>query len=214
MIQSGHPGTAARALTYPVREDYEDIRMQVEYLSAQGHRVIAWMHWGLHLEPETIADYESEVGRGLIDAGCDLVIGTHQHILKGVELHKDRVIAHSLGNFCFDLDVLANPARQAFTRKLAELYPDVPIAPAPSNRLYPFSEKSRLTAVLEVVLPEGGPAEVGFKPAYIGDGGKPRPLSRDEKLFEDVEQLLTKASARFGVGFVHAGTGLLRPVTL
>jgi poly-gamma-glutamate synthesis protein (capsule biosynthesis protein) len=213
MIQSGHPGTAARALTYPVKEDYDDIRTQVEDLVTRGHRVIAWMHWGLHLEPETTADYESEVGRGLIDAGCDLVIGAHQHILKGVELHKGRAIVHSLGNFCFDLDVLANPARQAFTRKLAELYPEAPTVPAPNNRLYPFSEKSRLTAVLEIVLPEGRPAEVGFRPAYIGDGGRPRLLSQDDGLFADMAQLLTSASARFGVSFVRTGTGLLRPVT-
>lgn len=214
MIQSGHPGTAARALTYPVKEDYEDIRMQVADLAMLGHRVIAWMHWGLHLEPETIADYESEVGRGLIDAGCDLVVGTHQHILKGVEIHKDRAIVHSLGNFCFDLDVLANPARQAFTRELAKLYTDIPVVPSPSNRLYPFSEKSRLTAVLEATLPEGEPAEIGFRPAYIGDGGRPRLLSPEDKFFAEVEELLTGASARFGVSFVRTDTGLLRPVKL
>ncbi len=37
--------------------------------------------------------------RGVVDAGADLVIGHGPHVVRGMELYKDRLIAYSLGNF-------------------------------------------------------------------------------------------------------------------
>ena len=39
-----------------------------------------------------------------IDNGADLVICHHPHIMQGVELYNGKLIAHSLGDFVFDLD--------------------------------------------------------------------------------------------------------------
>jgi poly-gamma-glutamate synthesis protein (capsule biosynthesis protein) len=65
--------------------------------------VVALPHWGeqyMH-EPEPI---QSQVGRELIAAGADLVAGGHPHWVQGLEPVGDAVIAHSLGNFVFDMD--------------------------------------------------------------------------------------------------------------
>jgi poly-gamma-glutamate capsule biosynthesis protein CapA/YwtB (metallophosphatase superfamily) len=35
----------------------------------------------------------------VVDAGADLVIGHGPHVLRAVELYRDRLIAYSLGNF-------------------------------------------------------------------------------------------------------------------
>jgi poly-gamma-glutamate capsule biosynthesis protein CapA/YwtB (metallophosphatase superfamily) len=40
----------------------------------------------------------------VIDSGADLVICHHSHIIQPVELYKGKLIAHSLGNFVFDLE--------------------------------------------------------------------------------------------------------------
>jgi poly-gamma-glutamate capsule biosynthesis protein CapA/YwtB (metallophosphatase superfamily) len=37
--------------------------------------------------------------RGVVDAGADLVLGHGPHVLRGMELYKERLIAYSLGNF-------------------------------------------------------------------------------------------------------------------
>ena len=39
-----------------------------------------------------------------VDSGADLVIVHHPHIIQGFEVYQGKVIAHSLGNFAFDLD--------------------------------------------------------------------------------------------------------------
>ncbi|HZO14324.1 MAG TPA: CapA family protein, partial [Polyangiaceae bacterium] len=40
-------------------------------------------------------------GRGAIDAGAELVIGHHPHVLQGIESYRGRHIVYSLGNFVF-----------------------------------------------------------------------------------------------------------------
>ncbi len=39
-----------------------------------------------------------------IDAGADVVIGHHAHILQGVEYYNGGVIVYGLGNFAFHID--------------------------------------------------------------------------------------------------------------
>ena len=45
-----------------------------------------------------------EIYRELIDLGADAVIASHPHIIQGLETYKDKPIAYSLGNFCFQTD--------------------------------------------------------------------------------------------------------------
>ena len=40
-----------------------------------------------------------------IDAGADLVIGSHPHVLQGISYYKEKPIFYSLGNFIFNRDI-------------------------------------------------------------------------------------------------------------
>ncbi len=46
---------------------------------------------------------DREIRRLAIDAGADVVICHHPHIIQGFEVYRGKLIAHSLGNFAFDL---------------------------------------------------------------------------------------------------------------
>ena len=46
------------------------------------------------------------MGRALVRAGADLVVGGHPHWVQGLEPYRGAVIAHSLGNFVFDMDFM------------------------------------------------------------------------------------------------------------
>ena len=62
--------------------------------------LIASFHWGQ--EYSFAADsFQKKCGRALIDAGADLVVGHHSHVVGGIEQHKGKYILYSLGNFCF-----------------------------------------------------------------------------------------------------------------
>lgn len=75
---------------------------QVRALSQSGayQAVIAYLHWGIERD-ETPQDYQRTMGKQLIDAGADLVIGAHPHVLQGIEYYQGKPIVYSLGNFIF-----------------------------------------------------------------------------------------------------------------
>ena len=66
----------------------------------QVNLIIECCQWGEELAnyPER---YQKELGRKCIDWGADLVLGSHPHVLQGVEVYEGKFIVYSLGNFCF-----------------------------------------------------------------------------------------------------------------
>ena len=62
--------------------------------------VIGSFHWGTEGD-YNVDETQTTLAHAAIDAGCDLVLGTHPHVLQGIEKYKDRYICYSLGNFCF-----------------------------------------------------------------------------------------------------------------
>ncbi|PKN73008.1 MAG: hypothetical protein CVU50_04425 [Candidatus Cloacimonetes bacterium HGW-Cloacimonetes-3] len=48
--------------------------------------------------------WDIDIRHSAIDSGADLVIVHHPHIIQGLEVYNNKLIAHSLGNFVFDLD--------------------------------------------------------------------------------------------------------------
>ena len=62
---------------------------------------VVYIHWGTEYEPlnDTV---QENLAHQFIDAGFDLVVGHHPHVVQNVERYKDGLIFYSLGNFIFD----------------------------------------------------------------------------------------------------------------
>ena len=91
--------------------------------------VIACCHWGIEGDHYP-NDYQQKLAHQVIDWGADLLVGTHPHVLQGMELYNGKMICYSLGNFCFGCN--KNPAdkntaiyQQAFTLINGELQPGI-----------------------------------------------------------------------------------------
>ena len=63
--------------------------------------MIVQVHWGEEYE-DGPSYVQVAAAHSMIDAGADLVIGHHPHVLQGTELYGDGLIAYSLGNFLFE----------------------------------------------------------------------------------------------------------------
>jgi poly-gamma-glutamate capsule biosynthesis protein CapA/YwtB (metallophosphatase superfamily) len=62
--------------------------------------VLVSFHWGVEAFYATHPD-QITLGHAAVDAGADLVLGSHPHVLQGIESYKGRHIVYSLGNFVF-----------------------------------------------------------------------------------------------------------------
>ncbi|RCX21752.1 poly-gamma-glutamate synthesis protein (capsule biosynthesis protein) [Fontibacillus phaseoli] len=62
--------------------------------------VLVMVHWGKERATK-LEKHQTELAHAFIDAGADLVVGGHPHVLQGLEEYKGKWIAYSTGNFIF-----------------------------------------------------------------------------------------------------------------
>ncbi len=79
----------------------EDIRKDIEALRSSVDVLVVSLHWGIEYE-NTPSKKQREEAHQIIDWGADMIIGHHPHVVQGIEIYKNKMIAYSLGNFSFD----------------------------------------------------------------------------------------------------------------
>ena len=125
-IKVGLEGTNVMAAGLGVTDSMEK---NIQDLKDEGAQVIiASFHWGEE-KAEYPNDVQVKLAHAAIDAGADLVLGHHPHVLQGIEQYKGKNIVYSLGNFCFggnmypsDMDTMI--FQQTFTLKGGKLQED------------------------------------------------------------------------------------------
>jgi poly-gamma-glutamate capsule biosynthesis protein CapA/YwtB (metallophosphatase superfamily) len=88
-----------------VRADLDRVLTAVRRTERQADVVVVLPHWGTQYthRPEPIQRF---VGRALVRAGADLVVGGHPHWVQGIDVVRRVPVLHSLGNFVFDMDFM------------------------------------------------------------------------------------------------------------
>ena len=104
----GLPLEASTAFTWPATKTRAGLAVWTNHKSnilrairaakAQGKVVIVFTHWGIE-EHECPTPEQQGIARKLSDAGVDLIVGAHPHVLEGLGKLKNTVVAYSLGNF-------------------------------------------------------------------------------------------------------------------
>lgn len=91
-------GTPGLAWADPerVRSDVAAVRDEVDLVVVQLHSGFEYIEEPS--QPQVAAAYAA------VEAGADLVIGHHAHILQGVQRYQDGVIVYGLGNFAFNIE--------------------------------------------------------------------------------------------------------------
>lgn len=73
----------------------------IQEARANADFVVACVHWGTE-RSTVLEDAQLETARQYIDAGADMIIGSHSHCLQGMEYYNGKPIVYSLGNYWFD----------------------------------------------------------------------------------------------------------------
>lgn len=147
----------------------------------QADHVIPFFHWGREgtTQPEP---YQVELAHAAIDAGAAAVIGSHPHVLQGLELYQGKPIAYSLGNFVFGGNWNPRDKRTALVElrvdkkgvtkvtvvpAYSDAYPEVPVQPY-------LAEGEKADAVLDhlATISAKFPKTI---PQLVAQRKKPRP---------------------------------------
>ncbi len=73
---------------------------QIRQLKQENDLVLVSFHWGEELR-KTPKQYQRQLAHQTVEAGADLIVGHHPHIIQGLEVYRGKLIAYSLGNFVF-----------------------------------------------------------------------------------------------------------------
>lgn len=81
--------------------DIDQMKPAVASATKNSDVVVVSMHSGVEYAAEPNASQQA-FARAAIDAGADMVLGHHPHVIQPVETYKGKTIIYSLGNFVFD----------------------------------------------------------------------------------------------------------------
>lgn len=163
------PGTAPGLEKYFV-DDIGRARQEADY-------VIVSFHWGTEGK-HAIQPYQRTAARKAIDAGADVIIGHHPHVLRGIERYKTGLVFYSLGNFTF-----ASKSRTADAGLLVRLR---------------FSEGKREAELLPLDILH---RRVGFQPRPVSGKEAARIIERLNVLSDPQKTLIQDHDGHYVVTF-------------
>lgn len=119
------------------------VREDIAAAKARADVVIPFFHWGREgkSQPEP---YQVELAHTAVEAGASAVLGSHPHVLQGLETYRGVPIAYSLGNFVFGGNWNPGDKRTALLQlqfkgsklqgqkvypAFSDRYPEVPVQP-------------------------------------------------------------------------------------
>jgi poly-gamma-glutamate synthesis protein (capsule biosynthesis protein) len=176
------PGSPPKVISEAVPEDLAAMIDDIETLRPQVEVLAISFHWGIHFEPATVAMYQRQVGHAAIDAGADVILGHHSHILKPIEVYNGKAIIYSMGNFVFDC---------SFSRmsnwNIVEHYG---VVMDPERPAYGMPYDSQKTVIVKCHIADKRIQSVGFVPCWINKKVQPEPLKATGPRSEDVKRYM------------------------
>lgn len=87
-------------VTFPFIDTNQAIEL-VKNNATNNQQDIVLIHWGIEYKESNSVD-QQKLAHELINAGADLIIGHHPHVVQNIERYNNKFIFYSLGNFIFD----------------------------------------------------------------------------------------------------------------
>lgn len=86
---------------YGLTNNINHILDEVKKIKNEVDIVAVYTHWGTEYNGG-FSKIQQDQAHALIDAGADVVFGSHPHVIEPMEEYKGKMIFYSLGNFVFD----------------------------------------------------------------------------------------------------------------
>jgi poly-gamma-glutamate capsule biosynthesis protein CapA/YwtB (metallophosphatase superfamily) len=192
----GAPISPSAALSRPDELSLTSMMTDVAEARRSGQLVVVALHKGIVHTPAKLAPYERTVAHAAVDAGADIVVSHHAHIIRGIEIYAGRPIFHGLGNGCVVTHALSpnqsHPGRAAWAERRKRLFG---FEPDPAYELAPFHPEAVHAMLGHVRRLPGGALETGFVPIFVEPPGRPviADEARGRAVMQYVERITREA---------------------
>jgi poly-gamma-glutamate synthesis protein (capsule biosynthesis protein) len=180
------PGTAPLIVTELFPEDKAAMLNDIKKLRPQVDVLVVSMHCGVFMTPAIIAMYQKEAAYAAIDAGADLVLQHHAHILKGIEVYKGKGIFYGLGNFAVEPTPDTPDKLKAWDLAYRNIPEFFHFKKIPGWEKYPYHPDARMTMIAKAYIADKNIQQISYIPCYINQNAEPEVLTRKDPRAQEV----------------------------
>jgi poly-gamma-glutamate synthesis protein (capsule biosynthesis protein) len=143
--------------------------------------LVVFLSKGLGFLPVRLAMYEQQVSYAAIDAGADLILASHAHILKGIEQYNGKWIFHGLGNFI--ISMAGTPGQgDSQMRKFVKAHGGPFFFERGGKETpFPYAPEQELTIIAKCNIHDRCITQVSYLPCIAGQNQPVEILKNDER---------------------------------
>ena len=176
------PGASPSVYTFPEPQSLKMMIEDIEKLRGLCDVLVVHFHKGIGMTPARLAMYEQSVSYSAIDAGADLIISEHAHMLRGVERYKGKVIYHGLGHFVpSDPDAKTEIRTEWMVKQQQRIFNEDFGGNLTGTQIWPKDPISNLTIIAKITIENKKIQRTGFLPCIINNRAQPEILKHDER---------------------------------
>jgi poly-gamma-glutamate capsule biosynthesis protein CapA/YwtB (metallophosphatase superfamily) len=208
-------GDTVDVRTEPLKEDLDEMAAVVRSASRLSDLTIVSIHAheGAPGDRSVPAAFLTTFARAMIDAGADLFVGHGPHVVRGVEIYKDKPILYSLGDFIFQNETLLRMPAEGYAQY--GLGPGAQVAEFNARRYendtrgFPADREIWEGVVAVAAWRDRHLLELKLHPITLGFGAAParrgRPMLAEGELAAKILKDLSDRSKPFGTSLQVAG---------
>jgi poly-gamma-glutamate capsule biosynthesis protein CapA/YwtB (metallophosphatase superfamily) len=170
----------------------------ISAIRGAGTLVVVALHKGITHRPAELAPYERPLAHAAIDAGADIVVGHHAHIVRGIEIYRGRPIYHGLGNGVVVTNALSpgqdHVARAEWVERRKRMFN---FEPDPAYTLAPFHPEAVNGMIGHVRWHVDGRLDAGFIPTFAEPPG--RPVMPNEAQRREIKDYIGRIGVKAGL---------------
>ncbi|MEK7542154.1 MAG: CapA family protein [Patescibacteria group bacterium] len=100
-------------------DNFPEVIQDIQNAKSQVDILVVSLHAGVEYAKEP-DEFQNAFAQDAIDAGADLIVGHHPHVVQPLEQYKQGWITYSLGNFVFDQDFSKETMAGAMLKVIVE----------------------------------------------------------------------------------------------
>ncbi len=183
------PETAQNVFSFPHPEDLDAMLSDIQKLRSKVDILILSLHWGVHFTPASLGWYQRYISYFAVNAGVDIILGHHAHIMKPIEVYKGVPIIYCMPNFAFEGPQVYSPIPLEDRKEHAVIAARNPeTAKNPKKQMPTDSYKSFF---VKCIIEKKRIQKVSICPCQLDDVDcRPEVLHREDPRFQDIYQYL------------------------
>jgi hypothetical protein len=188
------PGSTPNIYTFAEPRTLRAMLDDIHKLRPMCDVLVVKFHKGVGFVQAKLADYEQQISYAAIDAGADLILGEHAHILKGIEAYQGKLIFHGLNHFTHCFQTFSKEKIQEARDWHKELY-DLKSEPVAPKEFVANTDIFK-TMIAKCIISDGKITKASYLPCLINKEDQPEILKHDQRgqqIFDYMETITREA---------------------